>query len=378
MIKLLLSQSDLLKGLNTVASALPPRTILPALTNVLLETDKDQLHLAATDLDTTITTRIPATVTTSGSVALPGRKLHEIVRELPSGDISISGTGNRISITCGSSSFVVAGSARDSYPELPHASDAAGTGLPVALLSSAIRRTSYAVAKEDYRPSLNGALWKLGPEGLEMVATDGHRLARIHLGEVTSSNRFEAIVAPKALNLLARLAEEGEATVRFQGSQISFEFGPTVIYSRTIEGPYPPYEKVIPKDNDKQLGIVREDLLSALRRMRIIANPATHQVKLAMENGNVMIQAENTDAGEAREKLQADYVGEPLQLGFNGDFLMEILRNMHAERITLKLKNSASAVVIENETPEPGTTYLALLMPVRLPSPGGPSAGGGV
>ncbi len=265
------------------------------------------------------------------------------------------------------------GSARDSYPELPHATDVSGTVLSVSVLSSAIRRTSYAVAREDYRPSLNGALWKLGPEGLEMVATDGHRLARIHLADITSGNRFEAIVAPKALNLLARLAEEGDVTVRFQGSQISFEFGPTVIYSRTIEGPYPPYEKVIPRDNDKQLAIVREDLLAALRRMRIIANPATHQVKLSLEASNVLIQAENTDAGEAREKLSAEYAGEPLQLGFNGDFLMEILRNMQSERVVLKLKNSSSAVVIENDTPEPGTTYLALLMPVRLPTPGSPA-----
>jgi DNA polymerase-3 subunit beta len=371
MIKLLVSQADLKKGLNTVAAALPPRTILPALTNVLLETEKDQLHLAATDLDTTITTSVPATVTTSGSVALPGRKLYEIVRELPGGDIHISGTGNRITIACGSSSFVVAGTARDSYPELPSRTDGQGAVLPLSVLSLAIQRTSYAVAREDYRPALNGELWKLNPQGLEMVATDGHRLARIHLAEITSTASLEAIVAPKALNLLARLAEEAEVTVRFQGSQISFEFGPTTIFSRTIEGPYPPYDKVIPRDNDKALLIGREDLLGALRRMRIIANPATHQVKLSLEAQSALIQAENTDAGEAREKLTAEYSGEPLQVGFNGDFLMEILRNLSTERVVMKLKNSSSAVVLENENPEPGTSYLALLMPVRLPSPGG-------
>ncbi len=371
MIKLLVSQVDLEKGLNTVAAALPPRTILPALTNVLLETDRDQLRLAATDLDTTITTSVPATVTTAGAVALPGRKLYEIVRELPVGDIHMSGTGNRITITCGSSSFVVSGTARDSYPELPVRGDSAGVVLPLSVLSSAIRRTSYAVAREDYRPALNGELWKLGPEGLEMVATDGHRLARTHLADITSTARFEAIVAPKALNLLARLAEDGEATVRFQGSQISFEFGPTTIYSRTIEGPYPPYEKVIPKDNDKALTIAREDLLAALRRMRIIANPATHQVKFSLESQNILVQAENTEAGEAREKLTAEYSGEPLQVGFNGDFLMEILKNMTTERVVMKLKNSSSAVVLENENPEPATSYLALLMPVRLPGAAG-------
>ncbi len=367
MIKLLVAQADLLKGLNMVAAAVPPRTNLPALTNILLEAGRDQLNLAATDLDTTITTSVPATVTTPGSVALPGRKLHEIVRELPSSDVHMGGTGSRISIACGSSSFVVSGAARDSYPELPTRGDSTAAVLPLSVLSSAIRRTSFAVAREDYRPALNGELWKLGPEGLEMVATDGHRLARIHLSEITSPVRFEAIVAPKALSLLLRLGEEGDVTVRFQGSQISFELGGTTIFSRTIEGPYPPYEKVIPTDNDKSLGIGREDIHAALRRMRIIANPATHQVKLSLEAGNVVVQAENTDAGEAREKLEGDYQGEPLQVGFNADFLMEILRNMTAERVVFRLKNSSSAVVLENEAPEPGTSYLSLLMPVRLP-----------
>ncbi|HQE56285.1 MAG TPA: DNA polymerase III subunit beta [Candidatus Fermentibacter daniensis] len=367
MIKLLVSQAELLKGLNAVAAAVPPRTNLPALTNILVEAGHDQLKLAATDLDTTITTSVAATVTTPGAVAIPGRKLHEIVRELPEADVHISGTGNRISINCGESSFIIAGSARDSYPELPSKVDASSTTIPLPVLSSAIRRTSFAVAREDYRPALNGELWKLGPEGLEMVATDGHRLARIHLEDVTAPSFFEAIVAPKALGLLARMAEEGDVSVSFQGTQMSFEFGTTTIFSRTIEGPYPPYEKVIPHDNDKTLTISREDLNSALRRMRIIANPATHQVKLSLESGNILVQAENADAGEAKEKLEGEYSGKAVQVGFNADFLMEILKNMTGDRIVMKLKNSSSAVVLENETPEQGVSHLSLLMPVRLP-----------
>lgn len=370
MIKLLVSQAELLKGLNTVASAVPPRTNLPALTNILIEAGRDQLVLAATDLDTTIVTSVPATVTTPGAVALPGRKLHEIVRELPQADVHIGGTGSRISINCGSSSFVIAGSPRDSYPELPSRVDSAASVIPLSLLSSAIRRTSFAIAREDYRPALNGELWKLGPEGFEIVATDGHRLSRMKLSEITLASRLEAIVAPKALSLLSRMGEEGDVAVRFQGSQVSFDLGPTVIFSRTIEGPYPPYEKVIPTDNDKMLRISREDLNSALKRMRILANPATHQVKLSLEKAGVLVQAENTDAGEAREKLEAEYEGEALQVGFNADFLMEIIRNTSGERIVLRLKSSSSAVVIENETPEPGVEHLSLLMPVRLPGAG--------
>jgi DNA polymerase-3 subunit beta len=307
-------------------------------------------------------------VTTPGSVALPGKKLHEIVKELPSGDIHINGTGNRITISCGQSSFTLSGSSRDSFPALPSHSDSEKAVLPMKKLGEAIRKTAYAVARDDYRPALNGALWKLDSTGLEIVATDGHRLARIRLDEVGSETGLEAIVAPKALNLLARLAEDDEVQIRAQGTQISFEFAATRIFSRTIEGPYPPYEKVIPADNDMPLAMSREDLIASLRRMRIIANPATHQVRFTLEPGNIVIQAENTDAGEARETLDGDYSSDPLSIGFNGDFLFEILRNMDSERVVLMMKDSSTAVLIEDETPEEGVTYLALLMPVKLPS----------
>jgi len=368
MIKLLVSHSDFLKGLNTVATALPPRTSLPSLTNILLESNGDHLDLAATDLDTTVTTSIPATITTPGAIALPGKKLHDIVREFPTEDIHLSGTGNRITLECGKSSFTLSGNSRDSFPSLPTNTETDSSTLTMKVLGDAIRKTSYAVARDDYRPALNGALWKLDSGGLEIVATDGHRLARIHLAEITSGTSLEAIVAPKALNLLAKLAGSDDVQIRSRGTQISFEFDKTTIYSRTIEGPYPPYEKVIPVENDKPLTIVREDLIAALRRMRIIANPATHQVRFSLEKENILIQAENTDAGEARETLEGEYESDPLTVGFNGDFLFEILKNMTSEKVVLKMKDSSTAVVIEDEEPEEGVTYLALLMPVKLPS----------
>ncbi|MBN1433792.1 DNA polymerase III subunit beta [Candidatus Fermentibacterales bacterium] len=367
MIKLLVSQSDFLRGLNSVATALPPRTSLPSLTNILLEAEKDSLHLAATDLDTTVTTSIPATVTTAGAIALPGKKLHDIVKELPDEDVHLSGTGNRITISCASSSFVLSGTSKDSFPTLPGTGDTSVVSLPRERLAEAIRRTSYAVAMDDYRPALNGALWKLGPGGLEVVATDGHRLARIHAKDAKSDTEFEAIVAPKALNLLARLAGGDDVGIRFQGTQISFEYDHSVIYSRTIEGPYPPYEKVIPRDNDKILKLDRETLIAALRRMMIIANPATHQVRLSLEPGNVVIYAQNTDAGEAKEELAAEYSSEPLHIGFNGSFFLETLRNMATDDVIIRLKSGTTAAVLENAEPDASTDYLALLMPVKLP-----------
>lgn len=367
MIKLLVSQSDLLKGLNIVATALPPRTSLPSLTNILLRAEKNELHLAATDLDTTITTTVSTTITTPGTIALPGKKFHEIIRELPHEDVHIGGTGNRINIKCCSSSFSLGGSSSDSFPTLPMLEDTNAAIIPTERLTSAIRRTSFAVATDDYRPALNGALWKLDPNGFEMVATDGHRLAKIHLSDVKSENELEAIVAPKALNLIAKLASEGQIHIRFQGTQISFQFDKTIIFTRIIDGPYPPYEKVIPVDNDKILKMNREDLISAIRRMIIIADPSTHQVKFSLETDNISIQTENTDTGEAKEILEASYEGSPMIIGFNGSFFLEILKNLSTEEITVSMKTNTAAVIVESPEAEAFTKYVALLMPVKLP-----------
>jgi DNA polymerase-3 subunit beta len=374
MIKLLVSQSDLLKGLNSVATALPARSSLPYLTNILLETEGDKLRLSATDLDTTVITAIPASITTPGSITLPGKKFHEIIRELPEEEVRLTGTGNRITISCGHGSFTLSGSSSEQFPSMPGKGTGEPASVPMTILADAIRKTAYAVAHDDYRATLNGALLDIGENGFEMVATDGHRLSCISLKGIRSSTPIHALIAPKALNLFVRLAEEGDVEIRFQGSQISFEFGKTTIFSRTIDGEYPPYRKVIPVDNDCTMSINREDLIGVLRRVKTMANSSTHQVKFSLEPGSVVVQAESTDAGEAHETLNAEYQSEPFQIGFNGNFLMEILRNMSCERISLKMKNAGTAVVIQDEAETgDGDTYLALLMPVKLVQSGGPA-----
>jgi len=367
MIKLLVNQSDLLKGLNSVATALPARSSLPYLTNVLLETTGDRLKLAATDLDTTVITTIPASVTTSGTITLPGKKFHEIIRELPEDEVRLNGTGNRITISCGKASFTLSGSSSEQFPSLPSLGTAEPALLPIGVLSEAIRKTAYAVARDDYRATLNGVLVNIGPDGFEMVATDGHRLSCLALKSLTSQSPIKALVAPKALNLFAKLSSEGDVKVRFQGSQISFEFNETQIFSRTIDGEYPPYRKVIPDDNSNVLKVDRQELIAVLRRIKTMANPTTHQVKFSLEPGAVVVHAESADAGEALEALNAEYATDPFQIGFNGNFLMEVLRNMGCASIRMMMRNASTAVVIQDEEEsEDGDSYIALLMPVKL------------
>ncbi|MCK5786015.1 MAG: DNA polymerase III subunit beta [Candidatus Sabulitectum sp.] len=369
MVKLLVDHKTLLNGLNAVASALPPKTSLPSLSNILMETTGDQLKLAATDLDTTVITLIPATISTQGAVALPGKKLLEIVREFSGEDISISTSGSRTTISCKKSSFTLPSSSRDSYPSLPSSvSEKDRISLPLELVKEVIKKTSYAVAgASEMRASLTGLLWKLSKESLEVVATDGHRLAKVKMTELKRDSEIEAILAPKALSLLMKTVSEEPVYMSSLGSQISFHIENTSIYSRMIEGPYPPYEKVIPQNNTDVLKIAREDLLGALKRMRIIANPATHQIMFTVEHNKIILHAENTDAGEAREEIEADYNNDPLQIAFNGNLIVDILRNMKSEMVLFHLHDSGTAVIITEEEQEAGTDYLTLVMPVRLP-----------
>lgn len=371
MVKLLVDHRTFLNGLITVASALPPKTSLPSLSNILLETQGDKLKLAATDLDTTVVTLIPATISTQGAVALPGKKLLEIVRELSGSDVSISTTGSRTSIGCEKSSFTLPCSSKDSYPTLPApVSEDECVSLPLTLIKDAVRKTAYAVAgASEIRASLTGSLWKLNSTGLEMVATDGHRMAKIQIEELKGEREIEAILSPKALNLLLKVNSDDPVLLSSQTSQISFHIADTSIYSRLIEGPYPPYEKVIPQNNHDVLTINREDLFSALKRMRIIANPTTHQIMFTIEHNKVILHAENTDAGEAREDIEAIYDCDPLQIAFNGILVMDILRNMESENVLFSLHDSSTAVIITEEKQEPGRDYLTLVMPVRLPDP---------
>lgn len=369
MVKLLVDLKTLQNGLNTVASALPPKTSLPSLSNILLETDGDLLRLVATDLDTTVITHIPATISSQGAVALPGKKLLEIVRELSGSDVSISTTGSRTAISCEKSSFTLPCSSRDSYPSLPTAgSEADRVSLPLSSIKEAVRKTAYAVAgASEIRASLTGLFWKLNSENLEMVATDGHRLAKITMADIKGGSEIEAILSPKALNLLLKINSDEPVYMSSQGSQISFHIEKTSIFSRMIEGPYPPYEKVIPQNNTSVLTTNRVDLLGALKRMRIIANPATHQIMFTVEHNRVILHAENTDAGEAREDVEAVYDKDPLQIAFNGNLIMDIMRNMSSENVLFHLHDSGTAVIITEEKQNAGTDYLTLVMPVRLP-----------
>jgi len=369
MIKFSVDHKSFLTGLNTVAAALPPKTSLPSLSNILIETLDNKLKIAATDLDTTVITFIPATITTSGAITLPGKKLLEIVRELNGNEVDISTIGSRISISCNKSNFSLPTSSRDSYPSLPSTEiNTDSITFPIGILKEGIKRTVYAIAgSSELRAALTGCLWKQTDLGLVMVSTDGHRLAKVILPSLKTEKEFSAIVAAKALNLLLKINSEDSVIMSSQGTQISFNIGETSIFSRIIEGVFPPYDKVIPANNGILLELNKKDLYDALRRMRIIANPATQQVIFTIEHNRLILQAENTDAGEAREDIEAIFNSDPIQIAFSGNLITEILKTMNSEDIIMKLHDSEVAVIFVEKEKNVEIEYLTLVMPVKLP-----------
>jgi DNA polymerase-3 subunit beta len=235
-------------------------------------------------------------------------------------------------------------------------------------LQKLIAATSFAVSTEESRPILNGVLWELRPEQMRMVATNGHRLAKMESPiEASSAPASDLIVPPKALDQVRRLfpAEE-ELEIARGENHIGFRSPFTSIYTRLIEGPYPNYDQVIPRDNDKYAIADKTALASALKRMSVIASDQTHRIRMGFNSGMLKFSVTTPDLGEAQDELPVRYTGDPLEIGFNASYLLEILRFMPTDEVKLTFKAPERAATIEPEGWDDPATYMCLVMPLRL------------
>ncbi|MBV6520029.1 MAG: Beta sliding clamp [Gemmatimonadaceae bacterium] len=365
--RLSIAREKLQEGLSAVASAVPGKTTLPVLGNLLLETTERGLKLSATDLDVAVSTEVAADVETAGALTLPARKITEIARELPAPSVKISSSDQRAVIECGRSKFKLLGMAKDEFPAFPAVAYDRNLRVKSGDLQRLISHTVFAVSTEESRPILNGVLWEIHPSQLLMVATNGHRLARMQVGGQYGSDDVSVIIPPRALEQVRRLfpADE-ELEIGMSENHISFRSPLTTVISRVIEGPYPNYEQVIPLDNDKTAVIDRAALTSALRRMAIVASDQTHRVRLSFNAALVKFSVQTPDVGEAQDELPVHFSGDPLEIGFNGNYLLEILRYMPTDDVRLTLKGPERAATISPEGWDGGADYLCLLMPLRL------------
>lgn len=367
--RLTISREKLQEGLSAVTASIPAKTTLPVLANILIETTERGIRLSGTDLDIAVSTEVQADVESSGAVTIPAKKLSEIARELPPSPVKLAAVGEqRVTLECGRSRFKLLGLPRDEFPNFPAISFDNSWRIKSGDLQKLISHTAFAVSLEESRPILNGVLWELRSDRMAMVATNGHRLAKMEMGiESNAGTTHDLIVPPKALEQVRRLfpAEE-ELEIARGENHIGFRSPFTSVFTRLIEGPYPNYELVIPRDNDRVAVADKAALVSALKRMSVVASDQTHRIRLSFNSGMLKFSVQTPDLGEAQDELPIRYTGDQLDIGFNASYLLEILRYIPTDEVKLTFKAPERAATLEPEAWSDSASYLCLVMPLRL------------
>jgi DNA polymerase-3 subunit beta len=374
-VKFEIQQEDLQQALDIIANVVPAKTTLPILTCVLMEVGDGRLKLSATNLDISITTGTDkVAIKQDGRVAIPATKFVPFVRTLRSGKVTIAQKGEQIILNSGKARMTENTMKVDEYPALKELKEKNGVDVAAAELIDMINETSYSVSRDETRPALMGILWEVRKDSLTLVATDAHRLARSRREmQWTVPGDREMIVDTAGLRQLPRIVTglddeaSGNVTIYMGENQLSFKAGPTVLHTRLLEGPFPDYNAVIPKDNDKDVTLDKADFAQTIRRVSITADRITSQIKLGIEDGRMELSARGTEGSQSEDEISVSYSGEALEIGFNFAYLQDILKNIHSNSIILSLKDSQSAALIKpvNEEGEE-TGVLCLLMPLRL------------
>jgi DNA polymerase-3 subunit beta len=366
--KLRIKQEDLSRVLNLVTGVVPTSSAIPVLSNLLLETQGDELRISATDLDISVISSVGCEIGKQGAITVAAKRLQEIVRELPEEDIDIKVDGEKISITCSRSTFRMMGMEKEQFPKIADLHKQKKIKLSGDLLEKMIRRSVYSVAKDDTRPVLSGVLWEMSAGEMAMVGTDGHRLARMAAtGDFGVSEEFSVIVPPKALTQIQRLIGSGdEVEVAIDKAFVGFFVGGTAVYARRIEGTFPNYKQVIPKDNPNVMVIDRSDLTSATRRVSLLADSKTHKIKMHLGKDGVRLTASTPDLGEAEEELEASYNGEEMVVGFNASYVIDVLKSTESGTMRFEMGTPVGATIVKPSEEPPEETYMCLVMPLRL------------
>ncbi|MDI6025561.1 DNA polymerase III subunit beta [Corticibacterium sp. UT-5YL-CI-8] len=371
--RVVLERSNLLKSLNHVHRVVERRNTIPILSNVLMKADGNSLALKATDLDLEITEATPAQVDQAGATTVPAHLLYDIVRKLPDGAevmLKTDDDGNAMSVVSGRSSFRLQCLPQSDFPELSAGSFSHKFTLEAAKLKMLIDKTQFAISTEETRYYLNGIfLHTFESEGnlkLRSVATDGHRLARAEFEAPSGAEGMPGIIIPrKTVSEVQKLVDDPElaVTTELSDTKIRFTIGSIVLTSKLIDGTFPDYQRVIPTGNDKQLIIDRQSFASAVDRVSTISSERGRAVKLSIADGQVTLAVNNPDSGSATEELAADYASDPIEIGFNAKYLLDVAAQLSGGEARFMLADAGSPTLIQ-DTSDDHTLYV--LMPMRV------------
>jgi DNA polymerase-3 subunit beta len=362
---------DLLRELSLTQGVVERKTTIPILSHLLFEAKGGRLHISATDLELSIQAGCEIKSKKDGAGTIPAKKLLELIRLLPEGEIRFKLLENHwVQITSDRRTYKLVGMAKDNFPAVPPFPHPLVT-IPAKILSSLIAKTAFAISMEESRYTLNGALLILKPETIAMVATDGHRLAVAETDHKFAglSNEARPLVPKKAMIEVQRLAdeagEEGQIEFAQDESHLFFRVGERVLITRKLTGQFPNYEAVLPRDNNKSITLERGEFNDAVRRVAQLSDQRSHAVKFSVGPEGVEFSASSPEYGEAREQIEKEYKGEPLSIGFNGQYLMDFLAAAPDGPIKVELKDEQSAGQLRPLADEQ-YRYRYVIMPMRI------------
>jgi DNA polymerase-3 subunit beta len=371
--KFVVSSTELLKTLSSISGVIAPNPLVPILENFLFELDKTSLTVTASDLQTVMVADLVVDSDETVSVAIPAKLLMETVRSLPEQPISVNINNETfgIEIITSNGRFKIAGENPMDFPKPPQVNRNFNIELDSHILASAINNTLFATSSDDLRPAMTGVYIDINEDSTTFVATDGHRLIRYRREDIKSATPTTMILPRKALNLIKTSlpSETVPVITEFSNSNAFFSFKNIKLICRLIDERYPDYENVIPKVNPNAMVIERAKFLSSLKRIAIFSNKTTHQIRLKITSDELTISAEDLDySNEAVEKIECEYTGEEMEIGFNAKFLAEMLGNISSPSITLQLSMPNRAGLIIPSEKEINEDILMLVMPVMLNS----------
>ncbi|MDD3293278.1 MAG: DNA polymerase III subunit beta [Geobacteraceae bacterium] len=359
-------KSELLKkitlGVNVAASK--PST-LPILNNLLLETQKDgKMKVVATDMEVGISTLIPVEVVQAGSITVPARKFFDIVKELPEGVVEITVTkNNTVSIKAGKSFFKIMGLDKEEYPKLPDFSLSDSIEVEQAVIKESLSLTSFAISHDETRYVLNGVLLSIHGQTTKFVATDGRRLA-FYKKEIKQKNNknIDMIIPAKTVHELLKLLNwEGVVKIVHTQNKVLFSFDDTYLTSSLIEGNFPNYEQVIPKEEKTQVLANREEFLQAVRRAALLTSPEAPALKFDFIKNKILVSAKTPNMGEAKEELPSEFKGGEITIGFNPGYFLDVLKNLSDEMVSISLTEADKPGLVKGRD-----GYLYVIMPMQL------------
>lgn len=357
------TKEKLLSHIQVVQNIVTPRVSLPILSNILLEAETGKMRLVTTDLDIGISCEYPVETVEIGAITIPTKRFADIIRELPEGQLTITAKkNNMVAIQTETCEFKIMGLPKEEFPKLPEFKDKEVIKIEQGVLKEMLLKTSFAVSHDETRYILNGVLLKVESNKINLIATDGRRLAFIEKNiNITINKPVNVIIPSKTISELNRnLREDGDVSIVLGDNQILFDLGVILIISRLIEGEFPDYRQVVPEPQKDKIKINREKFLSGLKRAALLSTQDYQAVKLEVFKNKLVVLKSTPDVGESREEMDSEYAGKELAIGFNPIYLIDVLKNLQDETVNLEISDSTKPGVIRSDG------YLYIVLPMRL------------